>query len=404
MEMISSYASLLCWLTASTLTVVGSAITCAFFRKAPLSRPARPEGISILKPLKGFDRDTEANLESFFHLNYPEYELLFSVADARDPVIKIVERLRRRFPHVKAALFVKDSYVGPNPKINNLLVPYAAARYSSVLISDSNIRVPRDYLLALAADFEGRTMICSVVSGIQAESFAGKLEEIFLSTFYSRPGVTSAAIGHPYMTGKSLLFRRDYLDRMGGLEILRNHLAEDMVIGEKFREQGLPTALARVPVTQVIGAPTLSQFWARHVRWGLIRKAHAPLAFVLEIFLTNAFVAAAIGSLALEDFTGVPAIYLFSATLASWCAFDLSVMRSMGSRLTAATPALWMIREFLHIPLWLNIAATNSVMWKGRTWKIRRDGTLAETGLVPLEGENLAKDANHCPWPQNIGA
>ena len=41
--------------------------------------------VTIFKPLKGLDEGLEENLRSFFHLDYPVYQLIFGVADARRP-------------------------------------------------------------------------------------------------------------------------------------------------------------------------------------------------------------------------------------------------------------------------------------------------------------------------------
>src|SRR5262245_36559699 len=55
--------------------------------------------VTIFKPLKGLDEELEENLRSFFHLDYPVYQLLFGVADANDPAIPVVRKLLAEFPN-----------------------------------------------------------------------------------------------------------------------------------------------------------------------------------------------------------------------------------------------------------------------------------------------------------------
>src|SRR5262245_23581212 len=83
--------------------------------------------VTIFKPLKGEDEGLEANLRSFFQLNYPTYQLLFCVADADDPAIAVVERLLREFPRHDARLIVGCPAFGLNPKVESLA---AMDRYS----------------------------------------------------------------------------------------------------------------------------------------------------------------------------------------------------------------------------------------------------------------------------------
>jgi len=64
------------------------------------------EGVTILKPLKGVDELLRDNLESFFNLDYPKYEILFSIAHEKDPSRVVVEELINKYPNVDAKLII----------------------------------------------------------------------------------------------------------------------------------------------------------------------------------------------------------------------------------------------------------------------------------------------------------
>ena len=51
--------------------------------------------VTVLKPLKGPGVELAANLESFCRQDYPVYQVVFGVDDARDPAVDVVVAVRR---------------------------------------------------------------------------------------------------------------------------------------------------------------------------------------------------------------------------------------------------------------------------------------------------------------------
>src|SRR5256885_3589731 len=59
-------------------------------KSSPCSHHFAPP-VSVLKPVRGVDHDAYENFVSFCRLDYPEYELVFAMADYNDPVIPLVQ-------------------------------------------------------------------------------------------------------------------------------------------------------------------------------------------------------------------------------------------------------------------------------------------------------------------------
>jgi ceramide glucosyltransferase len=347
-----------------------------FRRRAGVSSDARPP-VSVLKPVKGADSGLEANLESFFLLEYPEYELLFCAMTADDPAVSVVEKLRVKYPKVKSRMILGGMSVGPNPKVNNLLPAYFAADYDHVVISDSNVRVQPDYLSVLAKQLTpGIGVVTSVVAGDFARGMGGHIESAYLNTFYARWMHLSALMGVPCVVGKSMFFRRSDANRFGGISILGRYINEDYMVGKAMQQLGLRVLLARDPIRQYIGDYSLREFWSRHIRWGRIRKSQAPFAFSLEPMMTLVG-SAALGVWGLAILRpDIPPLAFLLVHLSVWATGEWLLLKELTTVQRSKVFVGWFLRELLALPLWLKVASGNKVTWRGSELKLRSGGLL----------------------------
>src|SRR3954471_1830039 len=122
-QSVATFAASGAWIAALGSTIVGTIATFRRVRSTPprLDAPFGLYPVSILKPVKGVEPDLKNNLESFFYLDYPHFELLFCVPSHRDAACRVIEELIAKYPWVNARLFVQESNIGPNPKVNNLI-------------------------------------------------------------------------------------------------------------------------------------------------------------------------------------------------------------------------------------------------------------------------------------------
>src|SRR5271156_848953 len=147
-------------LAAATFSVAATAIhlaSIAIVMRRFRRRPRREElshqypPVSLVRPLCGLDNYAADTLRSTFDLDYPRYEILFCVASAKDPVVPLVETLIAKHAGANARLLVGDERVSANPKLNNVLKGWRAARDDWIVIADSNVLMPRDYIERLFA-------------------------------------------------------------------------------------------------------------------------------------------------------------------------------------------------------------------------------------------------------------
>src|ERR1700694_3105625 len=107
--------------------------------------------VTVFKPLCGAEPETYECLRSFCDQDYPHFQVVFGVADFNDPVVAIVERLKREFPHRDLDLIVDRRQHGSSRKVSNLVNMMPLARHDVFVISASDVRVGRDYLTRVVA-------------------------------------------------------------------------------------------------------------------------------------------------------------------------------------------------------------------------------------------------------------
>ena len=230
--------------------------------------------ISILKPLCGFDEGLYENLVSFAEQRYPDFELIFAVADPRDAALQAVERLRREYPGVPTRVLAHgEDDPAANPKVISLQHMLRVARHELVLVSDSNVRVRPDYLSAIAAEMDDPSvgLVSNVIVGAGDKSLGAGCENLHLNTFVAGGVCVGDITDRPVVVGKSMLMRRDQLLSLGGFDALRYILAEDYVLGQRYHESGYRVVLSMHPIVTYNRRMGMLRFLSRHLRWAQLR-------------------------------------------------------------------------------------------------------------------------------------
>jgi ceramide glucosyltransferase len=229
--------------------------------------------VSILKPLKGVDPQIYESFRSHCDQDYPaDYEIIFGVSEADDPAVAIVRRLQQEFPQKRIELIVCSERLGVNVKVSNLVQMLRSARYDTLLVNDSDIRVDPGYLRRVVTPLNdpGIGMVTCLYRGIANATLGSRLEALGISTDFA-PGVLVARSvegGVRFGLGSTLVFRRRELQAIGGFEAVLDYLADDYELGKRIHDLGKRVELSENVVETFLPAYTLTHFFQHQLRWG----------------------------------------------------------------------------------------------------------------------------------------
>jgi ceramide glucosyltransferase len=280
-------ASIAFGLCALLLLVNAISLVFAFrriSRRYRLEPPAVAAAVSVVIPLRGIETFTQQTLERAFALSWPDYELLFCVADHEDPVLRPVRDAIRRNPAISARLLIGDDRLSANPKLNNCIKGWRTACNDWVIIADSNVLMPADYIEQMMTAWRADTgLVCSMPLGSHPDGFWAGVECAWLNTFQARWQYAMEALGSGYAQGKSMLWNKPLLDANGGIEALGAEIAEDAASTKLIRGLGLQVHLVDAPFEQPLGRRALTEIWSRQTRWARLRRVTFPLQFAPEV-------------------------------------------------------------------------------------------------------------------------
>jgi ceramide glucosyltransferase len=331
--------------------------------------PKDAESVTIVQPLCGVETFSRETLRSIFALDYPSYEIIFCLANADDPIAPLVRGAIEANPRRPARLLIGDDRVSANPKLNNVVKGWKAARHDWVIIADSNVLMPPDYIQRLLARWRSDTgIVCAPPIGSRPQSFAAEIECAFLNTYQARWQYAGESSGYGFAQGKTMLWRRETLEAGGSIEALGAEIAEDAAATKLIRAQGLNAHLVDQPFQQPLGQRRLRDVWSRQIRWARLRRATFPLFFAPEILTTSilTLAAAAVGApeFGVNIAVGVAAMAVF------WYGAEAGLAFVAGWPLSWRSPLAWIARDLMLPVLFAQAWTGDAIVWRGNAMSV----------------------------------
>lgn len=344
-----------------------------YFRRPFRCHPDFTPPVSILKPVKGLDREAYENFASFCSLDYPQYEVLFGVSDVDDPVVPIIQKLIEEYPNTNIRLLIGSSCKGWNSKVSKLCRLSSEARYPILVISDSDIRVKPDYLRAVVSPFrDPKVGAVTCMYHIQPEANLGsEIEAIGLtSDFLAGVIVARQLEGVKFALGATMAVTAQRLKEIGGFEAIADCFSDDFELGRRIVDQGHEVEL--IPYTVATLSPsqgTLDAF-KHQLRWAVGVTNSRPWGQMGRL-LTQALpwvVAATLVQHTWEGTTGFLGAYLALRLAVAW------TVGIWGLKDPLLRKRLWLVPAWDALAFGILAASfvKRRIQWRGTEFYVRK--------------------------------
>lgn len=227
--------------------------------------------------------------------------------------------------------------------------------------------------------------------GARPHNFWAELECAFLNTLQARYQYVSESLGFGFAQGKTMLFRRDLVERAGGIRTLAADDAEDAATTKMVRAAGLNVHLVDRPFDQPLGWRTAAQVWSRQLRWARLRRVSFRWLFLPEIFVGSTLPAVAAAIAASAYGVSIPAAV--STVLASWIGAEMALAAYAGWHCSWRMPVALLIRDLLLPVLWIGALVGSDFVWRGNPMRAERVSRRQALRHKPLD----------CPAPEASG-
>ncbi len=328
-----------CTLAANAYYLLSIIAGFRFFSRPSLLEDGRSLPVTIMVPLYGADFEAYENYTRFCRQDYPEYQIVFGVRDSRDSSLPIVEKLIADFPDRDIALVISDDTIGQNLKVSNLQNMLARVKHEQIVIVDSDIRVGRDYLRKVLAPLSDPRvgLVTCLYRAAETPDFATKLEAVGITAEFTA-GVLMA-----WMLGDGFEVR------------LSHHVVETAMQPAGFRGM------------------------MRHqMRWARSTRISRPMGY-LGLILTYG-TALALLNVALAGASTFSLILLASTLVIRLTMGWMIGVHWLGDRILRKYFWLVPVRDMLSFLIWCLSWFGKRVEWRGRLFKVERDGKMILVG------------------------
>lgn len=345
-------------------------------------RPGFTPPLTLLKPLHGAEPGLAERLTSFFEQDYPDFEILFCARDAGDGGLEVARSVAARYPRVPARFFANGGqppYI--NDKVASLEKMEGEAAHGILVISDSDVRVTRDYLRAVALPFADPKVggVTCPYRGVAAEGgLWARIEAIGMSVEMTAGVLAARGLeGMQFALGPTMVFRRETIRRMGGFRITGDYCSDDFILGNEASKLGETVVLSHHAIDHLVLSTGFFDSLKHQARWMKSTRFSRPkghfgtaLTFSVPFGLLAWAGAAALG----QPWWGLA---LLGWSVATRWAISIATGRLVvEDRSWLGLLILYPVRDLMSFGFWAASYTSRRILWRGRIFELFAGGKM----------------------------
>jgi ceramide glucosyltransferase len=330
--------------------------------------------VSVLKPLHGTEPDLEENLKRIFEIDYPVFEVLFCARHPSDAGLQMAQRIAAGYPDVPVKFLTCGEPRFPNAKMWSMAALSEAAAYDTLVTSDADARVSRDYLKRCVQELADpkRQLASCLYVGRTGGGLAAQLDAVGKSVEMSGGIFVADMIegGTRFALGVSMVLRRGAFQKAGGYEDLGQYYAEDFVLGNRLAEQGYGVRMANYVVRLMVLPQGLRASFRDQLRWMKSTRRSRPAGH-LGTGLTYAVPFGLLGLVwgLLARHPGIGLLWLLATCVNRWVMAAV-VLWALEDEQAGKPTLIYPLRDLLGFTVWLASYMGDTMQYHGGAYSL----------------------------------
>jgi ceramide glucosyltransferase len=359
-----------------------------------LARPMKPPrphrvhpAVTVIRPIRGLDAGCRENTLALLDQAYPGgTEFLFVFDTPGDPGLPVVEQIlkERGTGRIVIAGAPPPQRTG---KLNAMIVAMQQARGELIAFNDSDTRPPPDLLRtlvdALLDDPKAGDTFAPVVTQDAPKNSGETCYALLVNAWYGPAAAEAAGPdgAMPFIMGELMVFRREALSAIGGLESAEGQLVDDMYLGTRVVAAGWKNVQVRHPLPIVTEELDFPEFLKLFRRWLACSHSGLPAGFVVSSYVrgivASLSVLGLIGALVTGQF-GAALSPLGAAVLFTWSQLTLNE-RFSGQKVPLRFAWVPLALPFIGAGVSVAVLLNPTIDWRGRSYVLNSAAKLGVT-------------------------